>query len=316
MSKKLTTDDVVRRCKSKHGDKYDYTNVVYVDQKTKVSIICKDHGEWRCLPTNHYVLGQGCPSCGRVSSAALRTNTPRDVVRNARDVHGNRYEYIESTYKNTYTPMSIICPDHGPFDMKPNSHISGRQGCPRCVGKHKTSADWIVEFRRVHGDRYEYPVVVPKSTTKMVVKCPDHGTFLQTPSMHRWGQGCPGCSYTNHRGRYSDVFFHNHPDQKTVPASVYVLEVTSSHEHFIKVGITTTSVNQRIRNTRTTTYNIRTLFEQELPLFVAFELEQKLLAEFKQFVYTPGEHFPGNTECLLPTCYTNLITTIKENIHV
>jgi len=47
----------------KHGNKYDYSKVNYVNQNTKVIIICKTHGEFTQKPTNHYHSKRGCPKC-------------------------------------------------------------------------------------------------------------------------------------------------------------------------------------------------------------------------------------------------------------
>ena len=44
--KKLTTIDFIIRAKEVHGDKYDYSKVEYVNNKTKVCIICPEHGEF------------------------------------------------------------------------------------------------------------------------------------------------------------------------------------------------------------------------------------------------------------------------------
>lgn len=45
-----------------HSSKYNYSNFVYTDAKTKSIIICSDHGEFLKSP-NHHLSGQGCPSC-------------------------------------------------------------------------------------------------------------------------------------------------------------------------------------------------------------------------------------------------------------
>lgn len=45
-----------------HGCEYDYSEVVYVNVKEKVSIVCKHHGVFRQTPDNH-LQGQGCPAC-------------------------------------------------------------------------------------------------------------------------------------------------------------------------------------------------------------------------------------------------------------
>lgn len=50
-----------------HNNQYDYSKVVFVNQKVKIIIICKTHGEFSTLPTNHS-MGRGCPTCGKNKS--------------------------------------------------------------------------------------------------------------------------------------------------------------------------------------------------------------------------------------------------------
>jgi very-short-patch-repair endonuclease len=61
-SKKSSNLDFIIKSKNMHGDKYDYSNVEYKNNKTKVKIICPVHGEFEQTPNNH-TLGQGCPVC-------------------------------------------------------------------------------------------------------------------------------------------------------------------------------------------------------------------------------------------------------------
>lgn len=55
-----------------HNNLYDYSKVVYVNSKTKVTIKCPYHGDFEQLPT-HHVRGVGCPKCKNV---AFNSNTP------------------------------------------------------------------------------------------------------------------------------------------------------------------------------------------------------------------------------------------------
>jgi very-short-patch-repair endonuclease len=60
--KKLTKDYFLSKCFETHGHKYDYSLVEYRNVRTKVTIICKEHGKFNQLPKSHYT-GQGCPRC-------------------------------------------------------------------------------------------------------------------------------------------------------------------------------------------------------------------------------------------------------------
>ena len=62
MAKKMTTEEFIEKAKAVHGDKYDYSKVVYNGANEKVCIVCPEHGEFWQYPSNH-LGGSGCPKC-------------------------------------------------------------------------------------------------------------------------------------------------------------------------------------------------------------------------------------------------------------
>lgn len=56
------TSDFIEAAKKIHGNKYDYSKVEYVNNETKICIICPEHGEFWQIPSAH-LRGQGCPDC-------------------------------------------------------------------------------------------------------------------------------------------------------------------------------------------------------------------------------------------------------------
>ena len=60
--RKLTKDWFIEKTIKVHGNKYDYSKVEYIDSKTKVCIICPEHGEFWQTPNDH-LDGCGCPKC-------------------------------------------------------------------------------------------------------------------------------------------------------------------------------------------------------------------------------------------------------------
>ena len=97
-----------------HGDRYDYSQVEYVNALTKVTIICPYHGAFRQKPANH-IREVGCPKCGDESTAAKRTRTTQDFVQEAKEVHGDRYDYSRVEYKSSHEKVEICCIKHGSF---------------------------------------------------------------------------------------------------------------------------------------------------------------------------------------------------------
>ena len=103
-----------------------------------------------------------------------------EFIEKARKVHGDEYDYSKVEYKNNKTKVCIICPKHGEFWQKPNSHLSSGQGCPKCGGTCKIETEeWVKRAKKIHGDKYDYSLVNYKNyITKVKILCPKHGEFI------------------------------------------------------------------------------------------------------------------------------------------
>jgi len=78
----------------------------------------------------------------------------------------------------------------------PADHVFG-YGCFRCAGAKSTIEYFVEKAKKIHGDRYNYDkVVYVNNKTKVIITCPKHGDFLQTPSDHMRG-GCLKCAGQN-----------------------------------------------------------------------------------------------------------------------
>ena len=64
MGKRLTQEGFINRSKEVHGDKYDYSLVVYNGVHEKIKIICSEHGIFE-QRASHHLEGQTCIKCAR-----------------------------------------------------------------------------------------------------------------------------------------------------------------------------------------------------------------------------------------------------------
>lgn len=62
-SKRDSKESFIEKGIKKHGNKYDYSKVVYVNSRTKVTIICPEYGEFSIRPAN-FLMGGGHPKSG------------------------------------------------------------------------------------------------------------------------------------------------------------------------------------------------------------------------------------------------------------
>lgn len=186
MPKKVTTEDFITRAKAVHGDRYNYSSVVYRSTHDKVEVICPVHGVFQVTPSNH-LKGRGCPKCSF-------TRSTEDFIRNARKVFGNRYDYSKAIFKSAHDYITIICPEHGEFQIRAGNHIQGH-GCAKCSKNKRYSTESFIEAaKKVHGSFYDYSEVdYVNAKTKVRIICPKHGAFEQIPSNHLKGIRCPRC---------------------------------------------------------------------------------------------------------------------------
>lgn len=123
--KRLTNNQFIEQVEIKHDYFYDYSLVQYVNRRTKINIICPEHGLFQQLAGAH-AMGNGCPSCSKNNKL-----TTESFIYKAKEIHGDKYDYSLSEYVNTYTKIKITCDKHGVFEQRPNDHLSTR-GCPIC----------------------------------------------------------------------------------------------------------------------------------------------------------------------------------------
>ena len=128
MSKRKSNDEFIGEAQLIHHNKYDYSKVEYANNKTKVCIICPEHGEFWQTPSDH-LNGKGCPQC------AGNIRCDKDTfIEKAKHMHNDRYDYSKVEYVNAHTKVCIICPEHGEFWQTPNNHLNGN-GCPLCKNR-------------------------------------------------------------------------------------------------------------------------------------------------------------------------------------
>lgn len=132
LSKRSRTDKdaFIAQAVAVHGDKYDYSNLVYTKKTSTIRYTCKVHGvvEQR---GDHHLTTIGCPKCASDVKAEIFKFTTDEFIEKAKEIHFDTYDYSLVNYVNMQTKVDIICKLHGVFSQVPNSHLYAA-GCPRC----------------------------------------------------------------------------------------------------------------------------------------------------------------------------------------
>jgi very-short-patch-repair endonuclease len=194
MSKRKTIEEFVFKAKKLHGDKYDYSFCEYLNNYTKIKIICNKHGEFKQTPNNH-LSGNGCPDC--VKNKKMNT---LNFIKKSQKIHSYKYDYSLSEYHGSHNNVKIICNKHGIFIQTPTNHLSGN-GCPDCGYENNSkyfmlsNNDFIKRANLIHSYKYDYSLVNYIGwDNKIEIICNKHGKFEQSAGAHLCGKGCKLCN--------------------------------------------------------------------------------------------------------------------------
>lgn len=296
MKLQYDTNTFIEKASSIHNNKYSYNYAEYKNSITKIIITCPIHGNFEQTPANH-LSGRGCRKCAK--RAVSSKPKSKDVyIEEAAFKHNNKYSYDLTNYQKLQSTIIVICPIHGAFTTIAVNHLRG-SGCPQCAKRKTADAhrgskiDFINRAITKHSNKYTYDSVDYKTArSPVVITCPIHGDFEQTPDNHLKGCGCPSCN--------GGIF------NAAKPTKLYYLSINSGQA--FKVGITSKSINTRFNPIDVR--KIETLFTHEFSTGrLAYNVEQCLLNHFKQYKYIgPNLLESGNTELLT----LNILNTITE----
>lgn len=198
-SNKLTTEKFKKLVYDRFGDKYDLSGSIYVNSKTKVSAICKEHGKFSATP-HSFLNGIPCKECRNEEVSRKRVSNIEDFKNKYYERFGHNLIFDKSIYVANNVKMTVTCPIHGDFEQSPNKLLNGH-GCHECAKVHKhniqtlTQDEFINRVRNVFGDLYDTSLAEYKSAKEPVkLICKEHGIFTQTPDALFHGCGCPQCA--------------------------------------------------------------------------------------------------------------------------
>lgn len=258
MTKRKNVDDLINEFNEIFKGKYIYTKINYINNKTKIEVICPKHGIFYVRPIDH-LHGNGCPECANVKKM-----TEHSFIEKANKVHNNFFKYENCGFTNVSSKVKIICPIHGEFWQKANNHLNG-QNCPKC-SKEKIKHEILLTKQKKHSTKkltmqdfinkvkeknidFDFSECQYKNfKTKVKVICHkqddenhEHGAFYITPNHLLNGRGCPKCG--KNIQLTTEVFIDRVKNK--FPLKEYSFEQTKYESYHKKVGIICNKKNSK-----------------------------------------------------------------------
>lgn len=301
--KPMTTKMFITKANSKHNFRYSYATTNYLGSKQKVTITCPIHGDFEQRAGNH-LEGYGCSKCGQLASAssvAIKgcTLNTEEFIERAIAIHGDTYSYVPSHYTGSKRKLIITCSIHGYFLQYANDHLSG-SGCQKCANVNRsgcpsyTKEEFIYKANLTHSNKYSYTLTsYTSSRIKVSITCNLHGPFLQRPSHHLEGAGCPKCT--------------KYGFDKTKPAILYYLSINNGEAY--KIGITNRTVEERYSNAELS--KIEILFSISYNIGLSAKLaERRIITKYKEYKYSGSLLLKsGHTEMFISDIFNGLYPT-------
>jgi hypothetical protein len=142
--------DWIGRFKEVHRDRYDYALVEYVDYKMPVRIICREHGEFKQSPDNHYRGKQNCPTCANAGIRKTKQLPFAAVVKRAKKIHGIKFTYSCNSWENLNTSYIDVHCEHGVFKQVGVNLLSGRVSCQKCGNMKSAPEQEVADYLKLY----------------------------------------------------------------------------------------------------------------------------------------------------------------------
>ena len=296
--------DFLARAREIHADKFSYEKYIYVNARTKSTIICLIHGEFHQAPYKHLTTQFPCPQCLLVHKSKERKgkdfpNFRRETISKEeylkRLTLPSKYKIDLTNYESiTKGTVTIICPEHGSKSMDPRNLLLSKYKCPSCGWEHTASLKrkgydaFLEDMKRIHGNKYTpvNPEEYIDRSSVLVFLCEEHGEFKKKAQKLLSGQTCQCCTIDRLiiegklTGGYDERLFNEKPEIASQPATIYYLKVGSIY----KIGITRNNLNGRLRNIRSESKKEVTVVQTfDCFLKEAYLTEQYILNKFAEF---------------------------------
>ena len=135
LSKRLGTEEFIKRAKEIHGDKYDYSKVNYETSNDKVCIICPIHGEFWQI-SGYHLHGNGCPIC---NESHLERDMKNILIEN--DIQfeqQKKFDWLGRQTLDFYLPQyNIAIECQGGQHFKEVEHFGGKEEFQKVLRRDK-----------------------------------------------------------------------------------------------------------------------------------------------------------------------------------
>lgn len=221
----MSQDEFISRSISIWGNRFDYSNVLYVNNRTKIQLYCLQCNRTFHQTPDSHLKGIGCSRCKNIERITIDS-----FLQKSRLLHGDKFEYDDLQNIKNDTRIKIKCKlcNHQ-FITRVNNHINKKSGCPCCQNKLPIS---FLEFTKraieIHGNSFSYfENEYVNFTSKCKIKCNhcSHNWHCKPYNHITNSSGCPRC----HKKRFVSKKENSWLDTLSIPDNCRQIHIKSTH---------------------------------------------------------------------------------------
>jgi len=187
----MNTEQFIVNAKLIHGDKYDYSKVTYVNNCSKVEIICPKHGSFWQTPQSHVKNKSECKLCSIQTIKVDMANKFDSFKKEFKRLYPE-HDLIEPKSFLENLKFTFVCSKHGKFVSTANLILNKWQ-CPICNGG-KIPEHFQSTLNNMYPNYNYSNAVYNNRDSNIDVVCSKHGKFSVHFRRHLRGLvGCQGC---------------------------------------------------------------------------------------------------------------------------
>ena len=207
MSRKKTPEEYLKECKE---NGYDLPVDDYINSNTKLTFKCNQGHMYKQYPCDH-LRGHGCKYCADDAMRYIRRKTPEQYIKECKE---KNVDLPIEDYKTKRIKIKFKCKRGHIYKQLPGGHLRG-DGCPYCY--HERSAINLKKGSDIYKEeckdrKIDLPIdTYINNNTKIKHRCSNGHIYLQTPSDHLQGYGCPVCNES-----HGERFIRNYLDKNNI----------------------------------------------------------------------------------------------------
>ncbi len=229
MPKKYNKEEILKKFKKIHNEKYDYIlwNESYKNSNQKIPILCKKCNKIFYQRIKVHYDGHNCPY-GCYGNSRRQKLTFKEFIKQLIDKKLNKYFYFlfdEIWWNKNYqgkskTKFPVKCKLCGNIYYKTGTSLYNKERCFNCFGKKKINKEKFLKLSKKVHTKYIYDIDnIFKNYQgiyeKIPIICPKHGIFYQTIANHIFlEQGCPKCNESKGERKIRQYLEENNIDYK------------------------------------------------------------------------------------------------------